>query len=27
MIGQNNLSNDPNQKPEEAGKCLQQLFA
>ena len=27
MIGQNNVSNDPNQKPEEVGKCVQQLFA
>jgi len=25
MIGQNNV--DPNQKPEEAGKCYQSLFA
>jgi len=27
MIGQNNVSNDPNQKPEEAGGCVQSLFA
>jgi len=27
MIGVNNVGNVPNQKPEEAGKCVQSLFA
>ena len=27
MIGVNNVGNVPNQKPEEAGKCVESLFA